>query len=520
MIPGPIAPHRIWNCRLAGESIWGSVAYKGKEKNMKPALHFLFAILIFVASAMSGHSQDKAGDLKIEPYVFENSRKEKVDAEFGRLYVPENRAHPKSRLLSLAFVRFKSTSANPGSPIIYLAGGPGGSGIGAARGSRFPLFMAMREIGDVIALDQRGTGESKPSVMCPGTYELPADVAPSYEAFLKTARERSRACVELLKKEGADLAGYTTNESADDIEALRVALGVKKVSLWGISYGTHLSFATIKRHGKNIDRAILAGSEGLDSTHKLPSDIQQHLADIAAHVKADAVLSKEIPDLVALMRTVFESLERNPVTVEVPDPRTRQPTKVVINKFVMQFLTAATTGTGDITRYPRFFLSASKGDYSEVAAFWLGFSRTNLGTAMAFVMDCASGGTKARMTRIEREVRSSMLGNHANIVFPDVCDAWGNPDLSDAFRKPAKSNVPVLFISGTLDGRTPVSNAEAEMKYFPNGQHLILNGAWHSDPLFLSSPRIKDIMLEFMRGKPLSTTRIDLDPVKFFPLKS
>ncbi len=487
---------------------------------MSPSSRLIFAFCCVAAVIVSARAQDKPGDIKIEPYVFENTRREKTDAEFGRLYVPENRANPKSRQLELAFVRFKSTSPNPGSPIIYLAGGPGGSGIGAARGSRFPLFMAMREIGDVIALDQRGTGESKPFIACPGTYELAANVTPSYEAFLNTARERSRACVELMKSQGADLAGYTTNESADDIEALRIALGAKKLSLWGISYGTHLALATIKRHGRNIDRAILAGVEGLDSTHKLPSDIDRHLADISAHVKSDSALNQQIPDLLALMRSVFDSLERNPVTVEVEDPRTKQPVRVIINKFVMQFLTGVTVGSGDITRYPRIFLAASKGDYAETAQFWLGISRQNIGSAMPFVMDCASGETKARGKRISRESKSALLGNYPNIIFPDVCDAWPEPDLGDGFRKQARSSVPVLFISGTLDGRTPVSNADAEMKFFPNGQHLILDGAWHSDPLFLSSPKIKDIMLEFMRARPLSATRIKLDPVKFFPLKS
>jgi hypothetical protein len=38
--------------------------------------------------------------------------------------------------------------------------------------------------------------------------------------------------------------------------------------------------------------------------------------------------------------------------------------------------------------------------------------------------------------------------------------AWGSPDLGDDFRAPVKSNVLALFISGTLDARTPVSNAE------------------------------------------------------------
>jgi pimeloyl-ACP methyl ester carboxylesterase len=99
--------------------------------------------------------------------------------------------------------------------------------------------------------------------------------------------------------------------------------------------------------------------------------------------------------------------------------------------------------------------------------------------------------------------------------FPDVCDGWGSPDLGSNFRKPAKSRVPVLFISGTLDVRTPPGNAEETRRGFPNSWHLIIDGAVHSDPLFLSSPKIKEVMLEFMKGQPVSTTRIALPPLKF-----
>ena len=93
-------------------------------------------------------------------------------------------------VLNFAFVRFKSTAPNPGSPIIYLAGGPGGSGIVSARGSRFPLFMAMREFGDVIALDQRGVGQSKPNLVCGESYDLPLDKSLTREEVIRVTRER------------------------------------------------------------------------------------------------------------------------------------------------------------------------------------------------------------------------------------------------------------------------------------------------------------------------------------------
>ena len=132
----------------------------------------LICLLLIGATAFA---QPKAGTLKTKPYTFENSKGEKVAAEFGTLLVPEKRSDPNSNLIELAFVRFKSTAKNPGPPIVYLAGGPGGSGIFTAKGSRFPLFMALREIGDVIAFDQRGTGFSKPNLGCYERLSIPLD---------------------------------------------------------------------------------------------------------------------------------------------------------------------------------------------------------------------------------------------------------------------------------------------------------------------------------------------------------
>jgi hypothetical protein len=44
---------------------------------------------------------------------------------------------------------------------------------------------------------------------------------------------------------------------------------------------------------------------------------------------------------------------------------------------------------------------------------------------------------------------------------------------------------------------------------------MVIEGAVHSDPLFLSSPKIKDGMMEFLRGQPVTVTRITATPMKF-----
>jgi pimeloyl-ACP methyl ester carboxylesterase len=479
----------------------------------------LLFVIVF-SLTISVAAQRKAGDLTIKPYVFENDKGEKVDAELGVLLVPENRRDPQSNLIELAFVRFKSTAKNPGAPIVYLAGGPGGSGSGTATGTRFPLFMAMREVGDVIAFDQRGTGMSKPNLRCYESWNFPLNVAPTREEVVRVARERSRACAQYWRDlQRVDLTGYNTNESADDLEDLRVALGAKQISLWAISYGTHLTFATIRRHPQSIARAILAGTEGPDHTYKLPSNIERHLAELSKAVAADPVIGKDVPDLRAMMKSVYERLDKQPVVVEVTDPQSKQKVKVTVNKFVMQFLTAANIGTTTEAFYPQIYYRASKGDVAPSAEAWLSLSRSDFGNAMSYLMDCASGATAARFDRIKREAVDALHGSLADQIFPDICAEWNMPDLGDEFRSPVKADVPVLFISGTLDARTPVSNAEEYRAGFPNSTHVIIEGAVHSDPLFLSSPQIKDAMLEFMKGSPVTTTKITPPPMKFAPVK-
>lgn len=475
----------------------------------------LLLITILISTAAIG-AQPKAGALKIKPYAFENDQKQKVDAEFGTLLVPENRSNPQSNLIELAFVRFKSTAKNPGPPIVYLAGGPGGSGIFTAKGSRFPLFMALREIADVIAFDQRGTGYSKPNLGCFDRLALPLDVAPTREAAIKELRENSKSCASYWRDiQRVDLTGYNTNENADDLEDLRKALGANQISLWSISYGTHLAFATMRRHPQSIARAILAGTEGPDHTYKLPSNIQKHLEDLAAVIKADPVVGKEIPDFLGLMKSVFDRLDAHPETVEITDPQTKLKVKVIVNKFVLQYIVANNIGTTVTARFPALFYRAAKGDFTNPAQVWLSQTRSEIGSAMSYMMDCASGWTAARRERIAREAKGTLLEDIFNFPFPDVCTEWNAPDLGDAFRAPLRSDVPVLFISGTLDARTPISNAEEYRTGFPNSTHIIIEGAVHSDPLFLSSPKIKDGMMEFLRGQPVTTTKITATPLKF-----
>jgi pimeloyl-ACP methyl ester carboxylesterase len=454
--------------------------------------------------------------MTIEPHVFESADGQGVEAELGRLAVLENRSNPRGRLIELAFVRFRSTAAEPGPPVVYLAGGPGGSGIATARGPRFHLFMAMREAGDVIALDQRGVGLSKPCLECPQALDYPLDRPGDREAMLALYRERSRACARFWTDQGVELSAYNTNESADDIEALRQALGVETISLWSTSYGTHLALAVIRRHEGSVHRAILAGAEGPDHTLKLPSVVRRQFEAIAQVYKTDPKAGEVVPDLLGLIEALCARLEEQPATVEVTDSPTGQRVPVTVGSFDLQLFAASIPGRiHAIQRFPAAAEAMSRGDFTALAEFALEYRRAPLAPAMSWMMDCASGASDERRAQFEREEKKFPLGGLSDFPYPYVCDAWGSPNLGEAFRAPIQSTVPVLFISGALDGRTPTTNVEEIRGGFPNSAHVVIENTAHGDHLLLSSPETGELMVRFMKGERVPGSRISASPLQF-----
>lgn len=451
-----------------------------------------------------------AAPARFKPHEFKAQDGTVIAAEMGELDVPENRAKPGSRSITLKFVRFKSTSANPGPPIVYLSGGPGGSGIGAATTRRIRLFEALREFGDVIAYDQRGTNQSGPNMLCTETFT--ADPGKPLERASTGAAigDAVRRCAERLRASGVDLAGYNTIQSAADLNDLRVALGANKLVLWGISYGAHLAIAAMRYHPEAVDRVILAGIEGPDDTYKLPSD-QQTLMEEIARLAAKEGKNR---DLLASINNLLRELEARPKSVTITDPANGRSETFVVGKLDLQraiadMLFAPTTFAG----LPEFVQRLERGDWTALALMSAEDRSGTPPSAMGMAMDCASGITAGRKQRIADEAARTLLGDAINIPFPEVCAAMRVPDLGDGFRAPLKSNTPALLISGTLDGRTRPRQAEELRMGMPNAEHLVIEGAGHSDPLFLSSPRILEAMKAFLRGEKLAERYITL-PVR------
>jgi pimeloyl-ACP methyl ester carboxylesterase len=354
------------------------------------------------------------------------------------------------------------------------------------------------------------------TLVVPERHDKPeSEQAATYEAMLNDSRERNRKCAESLRSQGIDLSAYNMNESADDLEDLRKALGAKKISLLGFSGGATLALATLRRHGPNLDRVVMAGIEGTAHMNKLPSNIQKQLVKIDALVKADPKISKLVPDLLGLMKSVLDKFEKEPVTIELTDSKTKQKFKVKIGKYVLQAITALMIGTTDkISLLPIFYYALSKGDTSLLTQLINRQNNRTISGATASLMDCASGVSKERQEQIRREAGETLLGDAINFPFPEGCDVWGSPDLGDSFRSQVSSPVPTLLISGALDGFTPVSNAEEVAKGLSNSIQVIVEGGGHED-LLTGAQKSKEVVLEFMKGTPVSTKSIGFPPIKF-----
>ena len=484
---------------------------------------FLAAALVAAVGFMSetqAHAQERGktsheGRAAIEPYSFEAMDGTVVAAERGELWVPENRNDPKSRLIKLAFVRFASTSANPGAPIVYLAGGPGGSGVDTARGGRFPLFMALRAAADVIAFDQRGTGWSNDIPRCDTGRAYPLAEPLTDARLIPFMREQATTCTRFWKEAGIDLAGYNTWESAADLDALRAALGVDKITLWGISYGTHLGLAALKRYPERIEKAVLASIEDLDETVKLPALTDAYFARVQKAIDADEKAATAYPDLVGLMHSVHAKLDAAPLIFTVQAEG--GPTQLAIGKLDLQmFVSRMISDPPNIALLPVLYAGLAAGEPGPLGQLMHDRMRKDFGRyagGMSEAMDEASGITARRLELVRAQAQSSLLGYALNFPMPQLAGAYGVPDLGDEFRAPVVSAVPTLFLSGTLDGRTYPESAAETAARFANATHVLIENSGHN--LFMVSPDVTEVILAFLEGKPAARKRIVLPTPTF-----
>jgi len=163
---------------------------------------------------------------------------------------------PRGATTVLHYGLRRATTQRQGT-LVIASGGPGVSGITAYASSSGRLDPRLTDVYDVVAFDARGVGESG-YVDCPaanGRYQasLWFDSAPAViEDFVD-------ACLDETGVEPARLAQYASAQLAEDIETIRLDLGVDRIALYGESYGTVVAQRYAVAHPDRLEALILDG---------------------------------------------------------------------------------------------------------------------------------------------------------------------------------------------------------------------------------------------------------------------
>lgn len=477
--------------------------------------------IIFVAAAVTlwGQTAYAQGprQFALEPHTFTSYDGRTSAAELGRISVPENRARTDSRRIQVAFVRLRSTAARPGAPIVFLAGGPGVPGTAMARVPvYFTLFERLRSVGDVILLDQRGLGLSTPDLSCEAT-ATPADAFASSRRWLEIYTHKSRACAVEWRRNGADISGYTIDASADDIEDIRQALGVARVSLIAHSYGTSLALAMIARHPGSVERAVLAAVDGPDDVLAMGQDWDASLSRISAAAATVQGAGPEA-DLPALFRQALTRLRQHPASVTINDAMTRQPRTIVVGSIGLQWLVRhSMTDARNYSLFAALFRSVAEGDNSLLTAkiepFFNGFQGRS---PMANAIDCSRGWSAEREVMAQQSARNAAFDN-VNLQWEgQICREIGVTRGTPSLESRPSGRMPVLFLSGSLDGNTPPHQAEYVRWGFPHSTHVVVENSGHE---MLPDRAVQAIVVDFLAGGDVSGRTARVSPPAFMSLE-
>ncbi|MFF2943045.1 alpha/beta hydrolase [Streptomyces niveus] len=175
----------------------------------------------------------------------------------GTVEVPLDYAQPDGERIKLTVSRVKAsgkTGAAGGEgkavetvqrqgALVYNPGGPGASSMAFPMAAGLPEWKRIAAAYDIVGYAPRGVGRSAPlSCQNAADYGKAPTLAPTYpsESYKRERVSRAKAYAQgCARSAGPALRHYTSLNNARDLDVLRAALGEKKLSFMGASYGTY-----------------------------------------------------------------------------------------------------------------------------------------------------------------------------------------------------------------------------------------------------------------------------------------
>jgi pimeloyl-ACP methyl ester carboxylesterase len=406
------------------------------------------------------------------------------------LQVPMNYSDPSGPKVSLAvsLLRHTSSAKNYKGVILSNPGGPGGGGLD------LNLYLAPyvpNGVGkdyDWIGFDPRGVGASKPTLSCERNYFAGPrrNYTPTSKSILRYWLKRSKQYANACEAKNPELLdNMTTIDSARDMNSIREALGVDKISYYGFSYGTYLGqvFSTLyPTHLKymvldsNVDPRRVWYGANLDQDRAFDRNIRIYFRWVAKYQSfyhlgstEKAVYNRYYSDLAKLLKHPDGALGGDEFSDAMENASYYRSTWILVaqawaaldnsgNAKPMTTLYQETDGPGDDNEFAVY--NAVQCTDVQWPTSWAKWQRDN--------------------TRINKKHPFLTWGN---VWFNAPCLYWKAPAQTPVTIN-GKATKSVLLIDETLDAATPYPGSLEVRKLYPNSSLIAEpGGGTHADSL-------------------------------------
>lgn len=411
----------------------------------------------------------------------------------ARLEVPLDYAAPAGRTAQIALMRQRTGHKKIGS-LVLNPGGPGGSGMELVPGLSDRLGNGPF---DLVGFDPRGVGRSTPKITCATAEEFDADraddeidISPAGVARAEAeARLDAQHCVE---RSGRDVvANVGTRDVARDLDVLRAALGDRKLTYLGFSYGTRIGTVYAEMFPANVRALVLDGAVDPAET-----SIQSSLTQMAGFQRAFQAYAEDCARLPACplgadparATAEFQALSRP--LIGHPAPVRGDARKLSYDDTVTAVIDAMYT-SGKWSTLTAGLTELKAGDGTTLLRLADGYyerqadgSYSNAVDAL-LVVNCLDGDRMTDPAEIgELSRRSAEVAPFADPGFGpssarDTCAFLPVPTTGAAHTPDVPGLPPVLVISTTGDPSTPYQ-AGVNLATFLRGALLTVDGTQHT----------------------------------------
>ena len=423
---------------------------------------------------------------------------------------------------------------NSKSPMLHIAGGPGGAAYLDADVMPFWIqnFIDQDWGVDFVLYDQRGTGRSKPRLDCQNSHaqrleSLKKPLTASEDAMHFS--EQMQDCYEYLaaQNELSDHLGkISTDNSVDDIVDLHDLLGVDQWVLMGVSYGTRLALEVVRRqpevvHSMVLDSVYPAEFDGFET---LTENGLRAIQRLLVSCRAEEFCHAQFPTLSTQLYEALVALNRKPMSLVVPQTSPNKPTRSLLltaHRLIL-LLDYASYDSQLLADVPVAISAVMERDLSNVSLLLLATNYLEIELFDEFsepvymITECKENGefdvSKLMQYLEPYRQKFPMLDLSEKAVFDfSVCDRWKNLSTSANrdYRKPVKSDIPTLILAGALDSVTPPEWGRALAKELTNSRYLEYPDAAHS--VLTSSLCSNDEVQLFLNPKQDKTAFCDIE---------